>query len=95
MGGISSRVLRDVVCVCCGAVVFCLVAFVCACVCLFKCVCVVVCALSWGVVMCCVWLSFNVFVWFVCGFACVVVWHVWFCDVVFSVCVACVRVVLV
>ena len=53
------------------------------------------CALSWGVVMCCVWLSFNVFVWFVCGFACVVVWRVWFCDVVFSVCVACVRVVLV
>ena len=27
-------------------------------------------------------LLFNVFVWFVCGFACVVVWRVWFCDLV-------------
>ena len=64
--------------------------------CLFKCVCVVVCDLSCDVVKCCmlcVWLLFRVFVWLVSGFACVVVWRVWFCDVVFSLCVACVRVV--
>ena len=66
----------DVVRVCCCAVVFCLVVFVRVRVCLFKCVCVVVCAVSCGVVMCCMFcvrLLVNVFVWFVCGFACVVV----------------------
>ena len=26
---------------------------------------------------------------FVCGFACVVVWRMWFCDVVFIVCGVC------
>ena len=70
--------------------------FLCVRVCLFKCVCVVVCALPCDVVMCCmvcVWLLFNVSVWFACGFACVV-WRVWFCDVVFIVCVASARVVL-
>ena len=40
----------------------------------------------------CVWLSLNAFVRFVCGFAYVAVWRVWFCDVVFSLSVACVRV---
>ena len=29
------------------------------------------------------------------SFACVVVWRVWFCDVVFGLCVARVRVVLI
>ena len=48
-----------------------------------------------GCVVCCVWLLFNVLVWCVCGFACVVVWRVWFCDVVFNLCVACVREVLI
>ena len=85
-------------CVCCCAAVFCWVAFVCASVWLFKCVCVVVCALSCDVVRCCmlcVWLLFDGFVWCVCGFACAVVWRVWFCDGVFNLCVACVRAVLV
>ena len=43
--------------------------------------------------MVCAWLPFNVIVWFACGFACVV-WRVWFCDVMFVVCVAWARVVL-
>ena len=66
-------------CVCCCAVVFCLVVCVCARVCLFTCVCVVVCDLPCNVVMCCmfcVWLLSTVFEWLVCGFACVVVWRV-------------------
>ena len=64
---------------CCDAMLCLVVCWVCACVCLFKVVCVVVCALSCGVVvfcMVCVWLLSNVFVWLVCGFACVVVWCV-------------------
>ena len=63
----------------------------CVCVCV-QCVCVVVCALSCDVVMCCmfcVWLLVNVFVWFVCGFDCVVVWRAWCCDAAFVVCGVC------
>ena len=53
-------------------------------VCLFKCVYVVVCDLSCDVVMCCLFcvrLLSSAFMWLVCGFACVVVRRVWFCDV--------------
>ena len=89
----------DVVCVCCCAVVFCLVVSMRVRVCLFKCVCVVVCDLSCDVVMSCmlcVWFLANVFVRFVCSFACVVVW----CVCVFFVLlrlarVRCVRAVFV
>ena len=64
----------------------------CACVCLVQCVCVVACALPCEVVMCCMfcaWLLCNVFVWFVCGFACVVVWRAWCCDAACIVCGVC------
>ena len=68
----------------------------CAWVCLFKCVCVVVCALSCGVVMCCVfcvWLLFNVF----CGLCLVsraLLSGVRGVVMLRLLCVACVRVVL-
>ena len=85
----------DVVCVVVVLLCFDWLCLVCASVCLLKYDCAVVCALSRGVVMCCVlcvWLLFHGFVWFVRGLACAIVWRVWFCDGVFSLCVACVRV---
>ena len=83
-------------CVCCCAVVFCVVVVgcvrVCACLNVFVWSFVLYRVTLWRVVGC-VWLLFNVCVWLVCGVACVVLWRVWFCDVVFNVFVACVRAV--
>ena len=74
----------------------------CCCVlfgCFFLCVRVRVClkVFAWSLVSCdvamccrfCEWLLCNVCVWYVCGFACVVVWRVWCCDVACIVCGVC------